>query len=270
MAAYLDTPSAIQRRRAFLAALMPIVGREAALEAIDLWENAFGSEQPLWRGVSQFSTLVIRELNWKIKPEDLALRLVEYLQLAEHALPPDPGAPRLGLLNGVESLPVQVAPTPAPTPARAAPTEPEAVALAATPARISTAAGAAPSRPAVVADSNASPSSRTLCALLICMRDAARDRDAHLEEQVIGSFVQAAEAQLPGDIAHDLQALVSGARLTLAHEYSISRAVAVVNLFYVALAHAHGPIAADRLLTASVRAVEQMPQARDCAPRELL
>ncbi len=286
MAAYLDIPSAVRRRRAFLAALTPMVGRSAALEAIDIWENAFGSEQPLWRGVSQFSSLVIQELNWKIKPEDLALRLVEHLQLAEQMLPPDPGAPRRGALNSVEQVRVDDVPAPtpamAPTPAHVPAVEPEPLARPATTAGVrpteSFVVPAIPANPAVdaqavrriAADSNASPPSRTLCALLRCMRDAARTHDARLEQEVISSFVAAANAQLPQDIAQDLEALVTGASLALAHDYPKSRAVAVINLFYVVLAQVHGPVDADQLLTASVRLVERMPEARGCAPRDLL
>ncbi len=285
MAAYLDIPSAVRRRRAFLAALTPMVGRSAALEAIDIWENAFGSEQPLWRGVSQFSSLVIQELNWKMKPEDLALRLVDHLQLAEQMLPPDPGAPRRGALNSVEQVRMDV---PAPAPAIASPpvrvpaVEPELLTRPAATAGVTPAESfvesAKPANPAAgvqaarvaAAYSNASPPSRTLCALLNCMRDAACAHDANLEHEVISSFVAAANAQLPQDIAQDLEALLTRASSVLAHDYPKSRAVAVINLFYVVLAQVHGPVDADQLLTASVRQVERMPEARGCAPRDLL
>ncbi len=276
MAAYLDTPLAIRRRRAFLAALMPMVGRDAALEAIDLWENAFGSEQPPWRGLSQFSTLVIQELSWKIKPEDLTIRLLEHLRLAEHMLPPDPGAMRHGAVNGVESL-HGAAPALATaldhTHAAAQAPKAESVERSAAPRATQRnpgpAAAGAPAAP-VAAGSNDSPSSRTLRALLIRLRDTARENDARLAKEVIRSFVKAARAQFPRDIAHDLGALMIGASPSLAHDYPRPRAVEVVNLLYVALAQLLGPVSADRLLTASVRAVEELPEARAFAPRDLL
>lgn len=264
MAAYLETPAASRRRRAFLAALTPMVGRDAALEAIDLWENAFGSDQPLWRGLSQFSTLAIQEFNWHIKAEDLALRLVEHLQLAEHMLPPDPGAPRYGMLNGIASLP-EAEPEPLSSPALTATAE----SVMARPNSVATAKSVMSPPPVAVA-TNLSAPTRTLAALLTCMHDAARACDARLDQEVVSSFVTAARRQLPRDIAQDLEALVTGASRELAHDYTKSRAVAVINLFYVALARSHGPIATDRMLTSSVRAVEALPVSHTCAPRDLL
>jgi len=88
--AFLETAPAIRRRRAFYAALVPLVGRDSALEAINIWEHAFGSEQPLLRGISQFAALVVVELKLKINPNDLSIKLLEHLQKDESTLPADP------------------------------------------------------------------------------------------------------------------------------------------------------------------------------------
>lgn len=245
MSAFLTTPQAVRRRRAFLAAMEPLVGREAALEAITLWENTFGSEQPLLRGISQFASLAVREFGWSISASDLSVRLLDGLQRSEHSLPADP----IGLLTGSSAAAAIVSPaqqalrrneSTAPS-LRSARPVPQSVALR-----------------------------RTLGTLLLRLCDHAGQADPRSQALLVRSFTRIAQAQLPSGLADDVGNLLSGRSIELTLDYSKLLASQVINAFYIPLAEIFGPVSADRIMTQAVRAAEASPEARDYPPRDLL
>lgn len=234
MAAFLTTPAAVRRRRAFFGALSPLFGREAALEAINIWEHTFGSDQPLLRGISQYATLLIQELGWKISPADLSIILLQHLQQGEDSLPPDP----LPQLTG----------------RRSSDPAPRALAAGGTSAPLA----------------STSPWTQTLSVLLVKLCDSAGHADARMQQALLKQFLNACAAQTSRELAADVAALLSGRSSSLVHDQKKSAAVALVNLFYVSLAELYGPVSADRILTSSVRATEETAEGRILSPRELL
>lgn len=237
MTAFLETPTAIRRRRAFYAALLPMFGRDTALEAINIWENAFGSEQPLLRGISQFAGLLVAELKLSINANDLSIRLLEQLQKDETTLPPDPLPVLTGRARG-----------------SGADTTP-GVSSAGTNAARAPRVGAA---------------SLTLSALLVKLCDAAGQADVRSQSELVRQFVAGSGKRLGQAAAQDFGALLSGRSDALHQDYAPTDASSIINLFYVPLAELYGPITADRILASAVRAVEQMAVARAFPPRELL
>jgi len=241
--AFLETPSAIRRRRAFYAALVPLVGRDSALEAINIWEHAFGSEQPLLRGISQFAALVVVELKLKINPNDLSIKLLEHLQKDENTLPADP----LPVLTGRARRPGTGIGTATMFP------EP--------PPGASTAPADTP---------RVSPATHTLSALLVKLCDAAGQADVRSQKELVSQFVAGCGKRFGSAATQDIAALLSGRAAVLSRDYAPTNASVIINLFYVPLAELYGPISADRILASAVRAVEQMAEARGFAPRDLL
>lgn len=239
MTAFLETASAIRRRRAFYAALVPLVGRDAALEAINIWEHAFGSDQPLLRGISQFAALVVAELKLKINPNDLSIELLEHLQKDESTLPADP----LPLLTGRARRPGAETRLPAP------------------PAVGNTAPADTP---------RVTPATHTLSALLVKLCDAAGQADVRSQKELVSQFLAGCGKRFGAVAAQDIAALLSGRAAVLSRDYAPTNASVIINLFYVPLAELYGPISADRILASAVRAVEQMAEARGFAPRDLL
>ena len=239
MTAFLETPSAIRRRRAFYAALVPLVGRDSALEAINIWEHAFGSEQPLLRGISQFAALIVVELKLKINPNDLSIKLLEHLQKDESTLPADP----LPVLTGRARRPSTETKLPEPPPgASTAPADTPRV----------------------------SPATHTLSALLVKLCDAAGQADVRSQKELVSQFIAGCGKRFGAVAAQDIAALLSGRAAVLSRDYAPTNASVIINLFYVPLAELYGPISADRILASAVRAVEQMAEARGFAPRDLL
>lgn len=244
MSAFLTTPQAIRRRRAFYAAMEPLVGAESALEAINLWENTFGSEQPLLRGIAQFASLAVNELDWKISANDLAIRLLECLQRAEQTLPPDPIALLTGRTPSDESKhpAAQLAPKPAAAPApRTSRPLPQSLALR-----------------------------RTLGVLLLRLCDQAGQADPRSQAALIRNFTRASEAELPAGVAADVSNLLNGRSVELSLDYSRTLASRVINAFYIPLTELFGPVSADRIVTQAVHSAEGSAEARDFAPRDLL
>jgi hypothetical protein len=239
MPAFLTTPSAVRRRRAFFGAMAPLFGREAALEAINIWEHTFGSDQPLLRGISQYATLVIQELGWKISPADLSIILLQHLQQNEDSLPPDP-LPQLTGRKQTES------------PQRAT-------------------AGSALTGDGVGAVlANTSPLTRTLSVLLVKLCDAAGQADARMQQALLKQFLTTCAGQQSRETAADVAALLAGRSPSLVHPIKKPDAIALVNLFYVSLAELYGPVSADRILTSSVRGTEETAEGRALSPRDLL
>lgn len=245
MSAFLSTPQAIRRRRAFYAAMEPLVGSDSALEAINLWENTFGSEQPLLRGISQFASLAVRELGWSISASDLSVRFLECLQRSEHTLPPDP----IALLTG-RSIRDELPPasTRAPT-------------AAALDAPIQRAHRPMPQSVAI---------RRTLGVLLLRLCDQAGQADPRSQAILIRYVARIAEAELPAGVAADVGSLLNGRSTELTLDYGKGLASQVINAFYVPLAELFGPVSADRIVTQAVRSAEASSEARDFAPRDLL
>ena len=245
MSAFLSTPQAIRRRRAFFAAMEPLVGSDSALEAINLWENTFGSEQPLLRGISQFASLAVGELGWSISASDLAVRLLECLQRSEHTLPPDPIALLTGRAIRDEFPPASTrAPTAAVLDApiqRTLRPMPQSVAIR-----------------------------RTLGVLLLRLCDQAGQADPRSQAILIRYVARIAEAELPTGVAADVGSLLSGRSTELTLDYGKGLASQVINAFYVPLAELFGPVSADRIVTQAVRSAEGSSEARDFAPRDLL
>jgi hypothetical protein len=245
VSAFLSTPQAIRRRRAFYAAMEPLVGSDSALEAINLWENTFGSEQPLLRGISQFASLAVRELGWSISASDLSVRFLECLQRSEHTLPPDP----IALLTG-RSIRDELPPasTRAPT-------------AAALDAPIQRAHRPMPQSVAI---------RRTLGVLLLRLCDQAGQADPRSQAILIRYVARIAEAELPAGVAADVGSLLNGRSTELTLDYGKGLASQVINAFYVPLAELFGPVSADRIVTQAVRSAEASSEARDFAPRDLL
>ncbi|MFN7446385.1 MAG: hypothetical protein ACK5RC_14695 [Curvibacter sp.] len=239
MTAFLETAPAIRRRRAFYAALVPLVGRDSALEAINIWEHAFGSEQPLLRGISQFAALIVAELKLQISPKDLSIKLLEHLQKDESTLPADP----LPLLTGRARRPGAETRLPEP------------------PAVGNTAPADTP---------RVSPATHTLSVLLVKLCDAAGQADARSQKALVSQFLAGCGKRFGAVAAQDIAALLSGRSAVLSLDYAPSNASSIINLFYVPLAELYGPISADRILSSAVRAVEQMAEARAFHPRDLL
>jgi hypothetical protein len=237
--AFLETPPAIRRRRAFYAALVPLVGRDSALEAINTWEHAFGSDQPLLRGISQFAALVVAELKLKINPNDLSIKLLEHLQKDESTLPADP----LPLLTGRARRPGAETRLPAPPAVgNIAPADTRRV----------------------------SPATHTLSALLVKLCDAAGQADVRSQKELVSQFLAGCGKQFGAVAAQDIAALLSGRSAVLSRDHAPTNASLIINLFYVPLAELYGPISADRILASAVGAVEQMAEARAFQPRDLL
>jgi hypothetical protein len=248
MTAFLDTPQAARRRRAFLAAMTKLVGRDSALEAINLWEQTYGSDQPLLRGVSQYAALVVAELNWPIKAPDLAMTLLEYLQKEESSLPPDP----LPILTGRR------------------PSGP-AVKPAGGPPFLDSVPGAASGQARTpLPQSRQSAVTRTLGVLLLKLCDQAGQADQRSQAALIKTFLTNCASQYTRDFANDVALLLSGRNTSLTLDYTKPMAVGLINSFYVALAHVYGPISADRIVTSAVRAAQEQPEAREFSPRDLL
>ena len=243
MTAFLETAPAIRRRRAFYAALVPLVGRDSALEAINIWEHAFGSEQPLLRGISQFAALIVVELKLQINPNDLSIKLLEHLQKDESTLPADP----LPVLTGRARRPGAGTGTATMFP------EP--------PPGGSTASTEAP---------RLSAATYTLSALLVKLCDAAGQADVRSQKELVSQFVAGCGKRFGSAATQDIAALLSGRAAVLGRDYPPAAASVIINLFYVPLAELYGPISADRILASAVRAVEQMAEARGFAPRDLL
>jgi hypothetical protein len=245
VSAFLSTPQAIRRRRAFYAAMEPLVGSDSALEAINLWENTFGSEQPLLRGISQFASLAVRELGWSISASDLSVRFLECLQRSEHTLPPDP----IALLTG-RSIRDELPPasTRAPT-------------AAALDAPIQRAHRPMPQSVAI---------RRTLGVMLLRLCDQAGQADPRSQAILIRYVARIAEAELPAGVAADVGSLLNGRSTELTLDYGKGLASQVINAFYVPLAELFGPVSADRIVTQAVRSAEASSEARDFAPRDLL
>lgn len=239
MAAFLDTPTAARRRRAFFSALAPLASRDIALEAINMWEQTFGSDQPLLRGVSQFAELVVKELGLPITAPDLAVLLLKNLQKDEAHLPPDP----ITLLTGRR--------------AAAAPASANAVRPSSAP-------------PPAATRTNVSPVVRTLSQLLLKLCDHAGHADARSQAALVRGFINQCASQLSRNVAHDVTSLLSGRSTLLQLDYDQKLGSLLINTFYVQLAELYGPVSADRIVTRAVQATQDQLEARGFPPRDLL
>jgi hypothetical protein len=211
-----------------------LIGHDGALQAIDLWENTFGSDQPLLRGLPQFAELVVSELRIPVPPRDLAVSLLQALQWDEATLPADPG------ITSRKSSPPP--------------------ALQAQNPRLQSAVSAA-ARPSALV--------RTLSVLIVKLCDCAGQADRRSQLSLVKSFVAGCSEQSRA-IANDVATLLNGRSNVLQLEYEHNNAVTVVNAFYVALAEVYGPISADRILTRAVQATQEQPEAVAFSPRDLL
>jgi hypothetical protein len=232
MSAYLDTPQAIKRRRAFMHALVPLIGNEKSLQAVALWEETLGSDQPLLRGIPTFVNLLVTELNLAAQPKDLSYALMQSLGSAESGLPPDPKP----LLAGGGA-------------AKASP---------AVGARRAT--DAATSQPA-------EPLTATLSALLLAIVDGVGRADRSAQRFAVEQFVLAAGSPV---IASDIQSLLGGKTECMTGKYDEQKAAELINVLYIQVANAAGPVSADRILTQAVTQVENSPAGFRFSPRTLL
>lgn len=249
MSAYLDTPQAVRRRRAFLSAMAPAVGHERALEAINLWEQTFGSDQPLLRGISKFAALAVAELKLPLNPPDLTMMLLEHLQRDESRLPADPLPQLTGRRPG----------TPPPGAATAAGAD-----RAAPRTLPPTLSGTSPRR------TRHGACTRTLGVLLVKLCDHAGQADARAQAALVRAFVTDCATRFSREIGNDLGLLLTGRSAELGMEYPPPLATQIVNAFYVPLAEFYGPVSADRIVTQAVRGAQDAPEARDFEPRDLL
>ncbi|MFM2398246.1 MAG: hypothetical protein RL341_403 [Pseudomonadota bacterium] len=233
MSAYLDTPQAIKRRRAFMHALVPLIGKEKSLQTVALWEETLGSDQPLLRGIPAFVNLAVGELEIAAQPKDLAYALMQSLGTADSELPPDP---KSILASGAGAKP---------------------------------ASPAAQSRRAsdAAAGEQVEPINATLGALLLALVDGVGRTDRSAQKYAVDQFISAADSAA---IAADLKNLLNGKSSNLQGKYSEKQAASLVNTLYIQIANAAGPVSADRILTQAVTQVEASPAGFRFAPRALL
>ncbi|MGL4573920.1 MAG: hypothetical protein ACRCV9_03935 [Burkholderiaceae bacterium] len=233
MSAYLDTPQAIKRRRAFMHALVPLIGKDKSLQTVALWEETLGSDQPLLRGIPAFVNLAVAELEISAQPKDLTYALMQSLGTADSELPPDP---KPILANGAVAKPISILGT-----SRRA------------------------SDP--VAERPVEPLCATLGALLLALVDGVGRADRSAQNYAVDQFITAAGSPA---VAADLKNLLSGKSANLQGKYDEKHAAALVNALYIQIANAAGPVSADRILTQAVTLVESSPAGFRVSPRSLL
>jgi hypothetical protein len=233
MSAYLETPQAVKRRRAFMHALVPLIGEEKSLETVALWEESLGSDQPLLRGIPAFVNLAVQELRISAQPKDLSYALMQSLSMPESELPPDP---KPILVNGV----------------------PKASPHAVQPGRRAS---------EVVAAKSVEPLSATLGMLLLALVDGVGRADRSAQGYAVDQFT--ASLSDPA-IAADLKSLLTGKSEQLQRRYDEKAASSLVNALYIQIANAAGPVSADRILTQAVTQVESSPAGFRFSPRSLL
>jgi hypothetical protein len=229
--AYLDLPQAVRRRRAFMHALVPLVGKDKALDVVALWEETLGSDQPLLRGIPSFAAVAAGELNLDVSPQDLTFALMQSLSVAESNLPPDP---KPILKTRVDLNVGSTAPEPAAKP-------PVAAAL--------------------------DPLTETLGALVLAVVDALGRADRAGQTYAVEQFLNALGKQATNA---DFAALLAGKAASLRSKYDVKTANAAINTLYVEVANAVGPVSADRILTQAVSFVEASPAGFRYSPRQLL
>jgi hypothetical protein len=233
MSAYLDTPQAIKRRRAFMHALVPLIGKEKSLQTVALWEETLGSDQPLLRGIPAFVNLAVVELGIPTQPKDLTYALMQSLGTADSELPPDP----------------------------------KPVLASATGAKSASAPGLSRRASDTAADKPVEPLNATLGALLLALVDGVGRADRSAQNYAVDQFIAAASSSA---VAADLKNLLNGKAAYLQGKYNENQAAALVNTLYIQIANAAGPVSADRILTQAVTQVEASPAGFRFAPRALL
>jgi hypothetical protein len=234
--AYLDLPQAIRRRRAFMHALVPLLGNDKALNVVALWEESLGSDQPLLRGIPSFAAVAAGELNLAVSPQDLTYALMQSLSVPESALPPDPKpilTSRVDFNVGSSTGEQKVV-----APAAAAP-----------------------------AASAADPMVETLGTLVLAVVDALGRVDRAGQTYAVEQFLKALDKQA---VHADFSNLLSGKAPSLRGKYDAKSASALLNNLYVEVATAAGPVSADRILTQAVAIVESSPAGFRYSPRQLL
>lgn len=259
------TPSPALRRRAACAVLAPLLDEDALMLALQLQHAHLRSE-----GVADLIAYIdaVATLNHfdQATRKRLYQAFYEALRLPDAALPLDPWpAMQAG------AAPAPTAPTAArpPTP-EVLPPEPASKATEAQPPA-STTATLPPPVAAAMAPAP-SPAQQVFAALMQAALADLRQLHGHALDEVR----QAALAMLPkqrmnAPLRQQLQEAwqlgQAGPWHVDATESGLSDAV---NLFYVALCEALGPVDADHILTRAVRNAEQTSAAREFSPRRLV
>jgi hypothetical protein len=241
------------RRRAAFAVLSPLLEDDALLDALRLQHQSMRGDS-VSDIIGYIDQVATRNHIDAASRKKLYEAYFKALKQPEAELPMDPWP--LMQIGTVAPAPV---PPPAPAPIAAAPT---AVTAAAMP----------PAEP-VITTPPASPD-RMVCAELL--RSALAEvqrfhgkalndlRSSALEQLDQGrGLSQPVRKQVRDAWGHPMQFhwVIEGTPAELSQ---------VVHQFYVALCEALGPVDADQVLTRSVRAAEQIPQARQFSPRKLI
>jgi hypothetical protein len=242
----LDAATLVRRRRAIMHALQRTLPREQALEAVALWNREYRHGRSAFDGLNMFARRVCARFDRIGAHIELLQRLTQAFYLDEDDLPADPGP----LTHAPALEPGDAAPASVPR-ARA-----PAGDLAATPS-----------------SSRAKPTAE-VATWLALVRGFARALAAHdppaaaaMPRAILGGATQRG-------VDADARELI---RLALEDRYGMrldrvgrEELHALLNAAYVHAANAVGPVLADRLLSATVAAVEGTPEGTAFPPRRLL
>ena len=268
-----DDATLARRRRAIAHALAGFLPREQALEAIALWHDEYRHGRSAFDGLTMYARQVCARFDRAGLHSELIQRLTQAFYLDEQALPPDPLAratappPAANVASAEASVPGTQARRVAP-PADLAPPapRPDPLVIATT-----AAPDTAPPARAKPAPRFAPPEVATWLRIVarLARELAAEDRPAAaaLPRAILAGATRAG-------VDAESRELV---RLALEDKLSprldrlgVTELHALLNLAYVHAANAVGPVAADRMLAAAVRAVESSAEGAAFPPRKLL
>lgn len=266
----------IRRRRAVFGALLTIFPRADAHAAVAIWDRDYRHGRSQYDGLNVFARQVCGQFAQPGRHRELIQRLMEFFFAPESALPPDPGTHDRQLaiatrpIPAADPLPASVSQGPAVPPlepANPAPSTEAAQVDAPRPMGPAATAGAADSARAPGAPPHVATWLRLIARLVADLQP--HDRAAALT--LVRAMLQSASSLGVDPVARELL------RLALEGRYN-ERLVrvtnenlhALLNFAYVHIATAIGPVAADRVMTQSIQAVDGTPEGRNFAPRKLL
>jgi hypothetical protein len=264
----MSIPPASLRRRAACAVLAPLLSEEALDEALQLQHRTLRGD-----GVADIIAFIdavaARNLFDAATRKRLYTAYFEALKRPDAELPLDPWPAMQGNLQPVRqpaalAVPQGTRPAAAATPSPAAEAPPAQVAAPA-PAPTPMPPAAAPEAPA---------DQQVFAALITALLEGVRQSHAGTWDE----FRQGALALLPElrstPAVREVTRLAWASAEPSATRWLIAAPEAtlaeLVNLTYVALCEALGPIDADRLLTEAVREAQRIPAARRFSPRRLV
>lgn len=248
--------SPTHRRRAACAALAPVLGEAALPEALQLLP-AGSREDGIASVIAFIDAVAARHLLDAPTRKRLYLAYHEALQRPESALPPAPEPA-----------------TPAALPVLRAPTPPTAVAAAmpAAPLSLPPPVSPQPSRPPEPPAPDIPAEQQVFAALMRSALQALRQtRPGALDE--VRESLTASLPRLRGSPRLREQLRSAWSQVELGDwrlDASAAHLAEAVDLFYIALCEALGPVEADRVLTEAVREADRIEAARRFSPRRLV